>query len=60
MLVVMSAYFAGFLFGSRLAPEMIRRVHICWSAAPMAVEFAQEFAIETAQDAEDAAKSASI
>ena len=26
MSVVMSAYFAGFLFGSRLAPEMIRRV----------------------------------
>ena len=24
--IVMSAYFAGFLFGSRLAPEMIRRV----------------------------------
>lgn len=26
MSVVMSAYFAGFLFGSRMAPEMIRRV----------------------------------
>ncbi len=26
MSLVMSAYFAGFLFGSRLAPEMIRRV----------------------------------
>jgi MFS family permease len=26
MSVVMSAYYAGFLFGSRLAPEMIRRV----------------------------------
>ncbi len=26
MSMVMSAYFAGFLFGSRLAPEMIRRV----------------------------------
>lgn len=26
MSVIMSAYFAGFLFGSRLAPEMIRRV----------------------------------
>ncbi len=26
MSIVMSAYFAGFLFGSRMAPEMIRRV----------------------------------
>ncbi len=26
MSVVMSAYFVGFLFGSRMAPEMIRRV----------------------------------
>jgi MFS family permease len=26
MSIVMSAYFVGFLFGSRMAPEMIRRV----------------------------------